>query len=90
MKPLGWTSPQNRIWTLVMHIRVEFYTGDHGMAMPQRIHFNGRQVDIAETLDRWYGSDYCYIKVRAHDRSVYVVRLDETRDEWELAMFQHQ
>jgi hypothetical protein len=72
----------------MMHVRVELEPGDHGIAIPQRVHFGGRQFDFAETLDRWYGSDYCYIKVRALDGSLYIIRLDEIRDQWELTMFQ--
>ena len=71
-----------------MRIRVELEPGDHGIAIVERVHLDGRRIDIVETLDRWYGRDYCYFKVRAPDRNVYIVRLDETRDEWELTMFQ--
>ena len=28
-----------------------------------------------ETLDRWYGRDYCYIKVKSRDESVYILPL---------------
>jgi hypothetical protein len=58
------------------------------MAIPERIHFGGRQIDIVETLDRWYGRDCCYIKVKSRDGSVYILRLDETHSEWELTMLQ--
>ncbi len=71
-----------------MHILVEFYMGGHGVVIPQRVHFGARQIDVVETLDRWYGADYCYIKLRAPDDSVYIIRLDETREQWELTMFQ--
>ncbi len=71
-----------------MHISVEFYMGDHGVVIPQRVHFGARQINVVETLDRWYGADYCYIKLRALDDSVYIIRLDETRDQWQLTMLQ--
>ena len=61
-----------------MHIIVEFYMGDRGVVIPQRVHFGARQIDVVETLDRWYGADYCYIKLRAPDNNVYIIRLDET------------
>ena len=35
------------------------------MPMPRRLHFGGYQVDVLETLDRWYGADYQYIKAGA-------------------------
>jgi hypothetical protein len=71
-----------------MRIRLELEPSDHGFAIPQRVHLDGRRIDVAETVDRWYGRDYCYIKVTSRDGSVYIIRLDETRDEWELTMFQ--
>jgi hypothetical protein len=71
-----------------MHIRVEFYMGDHPVVIPQRVHFGARQIEVVETLDRWYGADYSYIKLRAPDDSVHIIRLDETRDQWQLTMFQ--
>jgi hypothetical protein len=70
-----------------MRVRVEFYANDHGIAIP-RFHFDGRKVDVLETVDRWHGPDYCYIKVKGHDGTVYILRLDETHAEWELTMFQ--
>jgi hypothetical protein len=71
-----------------MRVRVEFYADDHGIAIPRRVHFDGRKVDVLETVDRWHGPDYCYIKVKGHDGTVYILRLDETQAEWELTMFQ--
>ena len=56
--------------------------------MVGRVHLDGRRIDVVETLDRWYGRDYCYIKVKSRDESVYILRLDETHTEWELTMFQ--
>jgi len=72
----------------VMRIRVELELGDHGIAILQRVHLDERRIDVVETLDRWYGRDYCYIKVKSRDESVYILRLDETHTEWELTMFQ--
>jgi hypothetical protein len=71
-----------------MRLRVELQAADHGIAVPRRVHFEGRQIDIIETLDRWYGHDYCYIKVKSREGSVYILRLDESHAEWELTMFQ--
>jgi hypothetical protein len=71
-----------------MRIRVEFRADDHGVAIPRRVHVDERQIEVLELVDRWFGLDYCYIKVRGHDGSVYILRLDETQAEWELTMFQ--
>ena len=56
--------------------------------MRRAIALHGRRTDVVETLDRWYGRDYCYVKVKSRDGSVYILRLDETHTEWELTMFQ--
>jgi len=42
---------------------------------------------IIEIMDQWYGPGYRYVKVRGHDSSVYILRLDEINDQWELIMF---
>ena len=55
--------------------------------MPRRLHFHGRQVDALETLDQWYGLGYRYIKARATDGGLYILRLEEPQAEWELTMF---
>ena len=70
-----------------MRIRVELHSNEQGIAIPRRVHFEGRQVEVSETIDRWHGRDYCYIKVKDEDGSVYILRLDETHAEWELTMF---
>src|SRR5438132_5212974 len=44
-----------------------------------------RQV---ETVDQWYGQDYCYFKIKGNDGNLYILRFDEGRAEWELTMFQ--
>jgi hypothetical protein len=54
---------------------------------PKRLRLDGRSVEIIENIDRWPGSGYCYFKVRGDDDSLYILRLDATRDLWELTMF---
>ena len=55
--------------------------------MPQRLHFDGHQVDVLETLDQWYGPDYRYVKARGTGGGLYILRLDERQAAWELTMF---
>jgi phosphoenolpyruvate carboxylase len=56
-------------------------------AVPQILSWGGRRIDIIEIIDQWFGSGYRYIKVREHDRSVYILRFDEICDSWEIIMF---
>jgi hypothetical protein len=55
--------------------------------MPGRLHFGGHQVDVLETLDQWYGSNYRYIKARSTNGNLYILRFDEHYPEWELIVF---
>ena len=56
-------------------------------AVPQTLSWGGRRIDIIEIIDQWFGSGYRYIKVRGHDRGVYILRFDEICNSWEIIMF---
>jgi hypothetical protein len=56
-------------------------------AAPRRLYRGKRRVDIIEIVDQWYGPGYRYVKVKAHDNSVYILRFDEVHDRWDLIMF---
>jgi hypothetical protein len=56
-------------------------------AAPRRLYQGGRRIDIIEIMDQWYGPGYRYVKVRAYDDSVYILRFDEIGDQWEMIMF---
>jgi hypothetical protein len=56
-------------------------------ATPQSLYRGDRRIDIIEIMDQWYGPGYRYVKVKGHDSSVYLLRLDEINDQWELIMF---
>jgi hypothetical protein len=71
-----------------LHIWVETYTGHGGIEMPRRFFFDGRGVEVAENLDQWHGPSYRYFKVKGGDGNLYILRLDETRAEWNLTLFQ--
>jgi hypothetical protein len=34
-----------------------------------------RRIDIIEIVDQWHGTGYRYVKVRAYDTSVYILRI---------------
>jgi hypothetical protein len=68
-----------------MRVQVECHA-DHGVK-PRSLYRGERRIDIIEIVDQWYGPGYRYVKVRGHDSSVYILRLDEINDQWELIMF---
>jgi hypothetical protein len=71
-----------------MQVHVEHRTGHLGVEMPVRFRFDGREIEIVEIVDQWYGPDYCYFKIKDNDGNLYILRFDEGRVEWELTMFQ--
>jgi hypothetical protein len=72
----------------IMQVRVETYSGYGGVEMLRRFWLDGREIEVSDNLDQWPGPDYRYFKVKDKDRNLYVLRLDESRGEWELIMFQ--
>lgn len=72
----------------IMQVQVESCADHLGVERPVRLRFDAREVEIVENVDRWYGSDYCYFKIKGHDGNLYILRFDEGRAEWELTMFQ--
>ena len=45
-------------------------------ATPRSLYRGERQIDIIEIVDQWYGPGYRYVKVRAHNDSVYILRFE--------------
>jgi len=70
-----------------MPIQVGHDVGDLGAIQSRILLRDGRQVDIVETLDQWYGPDHHYVKVKSHDGGLYILRFDQSRCEWTLIMF---
>src|SRR6476646_143353 len=68
-------------------IKTEQPASHRGMPCCRDFISSGHQVDVLERLDQWYGPDYRYIKGRATDGGLYILRLDERQAEWELTTF---
>ena len=71
-----------------MRVMVETYVGYDGVEMPRRFHFDSREIEVTENIDRWPGPDYCYFQVKDSDGNTYILRHDQRRAEWELTLFQ--
>ena len=71
-----------------MQVWVETYAGHGGVEMPRRFRLGGREIEVIENLDQWYGAQCRYFKVRGDDKSVYILLCDELRVVWDLIMFQ--
>ena len=72
----------------IMQVQVERCADHRGVERPMRFRFDAREIEIVENVDRWYGSNYCYFKIKGSNDNLYILRLDEGRAEWELTMFQ--
>ena len=70
-----------------MRIRVELHTEYRGIPLLRALAFDGRRVEVAETLDQWFGPDYRYVKVRGYDGALYILKFHEAHGYWELTMF---
>ena len=70
-----------------MHVAVEAYSGYKANERPCRFQLAGRSYEVVEVLDRWYGPDSVYFKVRAEDQNYYILRYNSEPDEWSLESF---
>ncbi len=59
-------------------VHVDCYAGHRGEETPRRFELGGRRVEVLEVVDRWYGPDHRYFKVR--------LRHDEPADRWETVV----
>ena len=71
-----------------MQVQVETYVDECGAEKLRRFRLDSRVVEVTDNIDQWHGADYRYVKVRGSDGSVYILRLNEARAEWELTMYQ--
>ena len=70
-----------------MKIRVDTYDGYRSGERPLRFHIGRKRREVVDVLDRWYGEDHDYFKVRADDGGVYVLRYHRDSDRWELMQY---
>ena len=68
----------------LMDLKVDCYAGYRGEETPRHLEIDGRLVEVVEVIDRWFGTDHRYFKVRGDDGAEYLLRHDEPADRWEL------
>lgn len=70
-----------------LHVRVECNSECSDEQAPGRFFLGKRAVDVIEVIDRWFGQDHGYFKVRGSDRGIYILRHDMPRDLWEMTLY---
>ena len=68
-------------------MNVQCYAGFKEDERPVRFELDGRDYVVEELLDRWYGTDHDYFKVRADDENVYILSRHRSTAEWSLESF---
>ena len=72
-----------------MTVRVECSSDGETEERPVRFWLKERSWDVEEILDRWYGRDDTFYKVRANDQNLYILRHSGNSNpaEWSLESF---
>ncbi len=68
-----------------MRIHVEI--ADRGAEGPRRFVLGDQTIEVDDLLDRWYGSDADYFRVRGRDGHLYVLKHLREENSWELSSF---
>ena len=70
-----------------MKVTVEAYSGYKANERPCRFVLEDRSYEVVEILDRWYGPESLYFKVKAEDEGFYILRYESYQDEWSLESY---
>ena len=71
-----------------LKIVVHAYSGYRASERPARFELGERSLEVRGIIDRWYGPDYEYFKIRADDGNSYILKYDGRMDSWELEYFE--
>jgi hypothetical protein len=74
------------IWYVMprLIIKVETYSGYTADERPVSFIIREKNFTVEEIMDRWYGEEHDYFKLKADDAYTYIIRYDRTTHEWEL------
>jgi uncharacterized protein (UPF0128 family) len=72
-----------------MNVEVTCYSGYKADERPLCFRLGGKQYSVEEVLDRWYGPEHVFFKVRASDGNLYILSRSSARSEghWSLMSF---
>ena len=70
--------------SLPQKIEVIAYSGYKANERPLSFILDGRELEVTNIVDRWYGEEHDCFKVLADDGEVYLLRWHRTMDFWSL------
>ncbi len=72
-----------------MKVRVECYSGYKADERPVRFWLDERLYLVEEVVDRWYGPEDTFFKIRADDGNLYILRQERSTSggAWRLESF---
>ncbi len=75
-----------------MKLEVDCYSGRIADERPVRFRIDEHEYLVEEILDRWYGPDDAFYKVRADDGNLYILRQETSTPEgrWHLVSFRRE
>ena len=70
-------------------LKVECFSGYKLNERPIAFSLMDRRYVVNDIIDRWYGEEASYFKVRADDDNIYLLKYDEWDDRWDLVFYQN-
>jgi hypothetical protein len=67
-----------------MQVGGETYVDKDGVEKLRRIRFDSREIEVAENIGQWHGKDYHYFKVKSGDGAAYILRHNESGNDWDI------
>lgn len=71
----------------MLSIQVQCYAGHKANQRPTQFTIRGHTYHVVNIEDQWYDPEAVYFKVRADDGNLYILRHDESKDDWTLDAF---
>ena len=59
-----------------MRIQVDTAADAKGAPAPSSMHLDGRNIDVADVIDQWWGVGDRYFKVKDTSDNIYILHLD--------------
>ena len=70
-----------------MKLTVNSYSGFKANERPLLFALDGHEYQVEQMLDQWYGPDSAYFKVQASDGNLYILKYQQSSDEWSLESY---